>query len=244
MKQIRRTKRQPGEPKPSDFWRTPRALFVALHAEFGFHLDLAADTENHLVDRWLGPGGLAENALTVPWTDYGRRGFANPPYSSDLIAPFLAKFAQEAEAGFTTVALTPCTPDTRWWQLTQHASEIREIPHRVGYLKADGVKKTGAMFASAVLVFRPQLDEIRTVVAAAGSLFALAICAVVVAAVLVRGLRLVLARIEVARRRRWWRQTEARRRTDARARLWADHLDRIHADAYREHRGSRAERES
>lgn len=161
MKRIQRVRRVPGEAKASDFWRTPRALFLALHAEFGFHLDLAANAEDRLLDRWLGPGGLAENALTVPWTDYGRRGFANPPYSSDLIAAFLAKFAQEAEAGFTTVALTPCTPDTRWWQLTQHASEIREIPHRVGYLKADGVTKTGAMFASAVLVFRPQPGVLR-----------------------------------------------------------------------------------
>lgn len=74
---------------------------------------------------------------------------------------------------------------------------------------------------------------------------ALLLWALLIVAVLVRGLRVVLARIEVARRRRWWRQAEARRRvpTDARARLWADHLDRIHADAYREHRGSRAERD-
>jgi len=158
---LRRVKRQPGAPKPSDHWRTPRDLFLALHAEFGFQIDLAADEANHLLERWLGPGGLAPDALRVAWTDYGRRGFLNPPYSSALIAACMTKAAAEARAGFTTVALTPYTPDTQWWQQTRHAAEIREIPHRVPYLKADGVTKTGAMFPSAIVVFRPQPGVVR-----------------------------------------------------------------------------------
>lgn len=160
-KQIRRTKHTPGQPKASDHWRTPRDLFLALHAEFGFQVDLAANAQDRLVDRWLGPDGLAPDALTVSWSEFGRRGFLNPPYSSALIAAFMAKAAAEAREGFTTVALTPYTPDTQWWQQTQHAAEIREIPHRVPYLKADGVTKTGAMFPSAIVVFRPQPGIVR-----------------------------------------------------------------------------------
>lgn len=57
--------------------------------------------------------------------------------------------------------LVPYTPDTRWWQHTQQAAEIREIPHRVPYLRADGVTKTGAMFASAIVVWRPQPGIVR-----------------------------------------------------------------------------------
>lgn len=161
MKQIRRTPRAPGEPKPSDRWRTEPALFAALHAEFGFQIDLAADTENRLVDRWLGPGGLAEDALAVSWVAYARRGYLNSPYSAGHLDAFLEKAIDEAGHGFTTVALTPCTPDTRWWQLTEWAAEIREIPHRVGYLSPDGQTKAGAMFASAVVVFRPQPGILR-----------------------------------------------------------------------------------
>lgn len=161
-KRLRRTPHVPGAPKSSDHWRTPRDLFLALHVEFGFQVDLAADETNYLVDRrWLGPGGLAPDALAVPWSDFGRRGFLNPPYSSAWIAAFMAKAAAEARRGFTTVALTPYTPDTQWWQQTRHAAEIREIPHRVPYLKSDGITKSGAMFPSAIVVFRPQPGVLR-----------------------------------------------------------------------------------
>lgn len=103
------------------------------------------------------------------------------------------------------------------------------------------------------------MDQIRTFVASAASLFALAVCAVVVAAVLVRGMRETVERVETWRRRRWFRRSV--RRTvvlddnesypannglgflDARAALWRDavarrkagpSLDDIHAAAYRE----------
>lgn len=160
-KRLRRTARVQGQPKASDFWRTPRDLFVALHREFGFQVDLAANANDRLLDRWLGPGGLAEDALTTPWTQHGRRGFLNCPYSSTLIAAFMEKAALEMRAGFTTVMLTPYTVDTRWWQHTQDAAEIREIPHRVKYLRADGVTAAGAMFGSAIVVFRPQPGVVR-----------------------------------------------------------------------------------
>lgn len=161
MKRIRRLKADPGKPKASDHWRTDPKLFAALHAEFGFHVDLAADASNRLLSAWLGPGGLADDALTVRWSDYGSRGFLNPPYSSALIMTFVQKAAAEAGQGFTSVVLTPYTPDTRWWSWTKEASEIREIPHRVKYLKADGTTPAGAMFPSAVVVFRPQPGILR-----------------------------------------------------------------------------------
>jgi DNA (cytosine-5)-methyltransferase 1 len=161
MKRLQRTPRAPGAPKASDGWRTPRALFLALHAEFNFQIDLAASPQDRLLDRWLGPGGLAPDALAAPWTHFARRGFLNPPYSSALIRVFLEKAATEAARGFTSVCLTPYTPDTQWWQSTAAAVEIREIPHRVPYLRADGVTKAGAMFPSAIIVFRPQPGLVR-----------------------------------------------------------------------------------
>lgn len=166
MKQITRTASVEGEPKASDLWRTPPELFAALDAEFAFTVDLAASLENALCDCFLGPGagpGLSEDALAVSWVDenLGRRGFLNPPYSAKLIVRFVEKAAREAAAGFMTVALLPCDPSTRWWQFTRSAVEIREIPHRVGYLKADGTTKAGAMFPSCVVVFRPQPGIVR-----------------------------------------------------------------------------------
>lgn len=159
---IRRTSAVPGQPKASNEWRTPRACFDALDDEFDFGIDLAATAENALCAQWLGPGSLlAEDALAVTCIGglvdtFGLTAFLNPPYSSDLIAPFLAKAVEEAAIGMVIVALVPYTPDVRWWAHVEHATEIRRIPHRVPYLQADGTTKAGAMFPSCVAVFRPQ----------------------------------------------------------------------------------------
>ena len=161
MKRIQRAASVPGQPKASDLWRTPPALFAALDAEFGFDIDLAANAENHLCPRWLGPGGLAEDALAVRWADYGRVGFLNCPYSMDLIRRFMPYAARQGH-DMTIVSLTPHDSSTIWWdQSMRWAVEIRELPHRVPYLRADGASKAGAMFSSAVAVFRPQPGILR-----------------------------------------------------------------------------------
>lgn len=157
--------------KASDEWRTPTALFEALDREFAFWLDLAATSDNKLVDAYLGPGSAhGEDALAVSWMDvymsagfsmHEPAGFLNPPYSAALIGPFMRKAAEEAVAGFTTVALVKYDPSTRWWEWTRSASEIREIKGRVPFTQADGTTKAGAMFPSAVVVFRPQPGIVR-----------------------------------------------------------------------------------
>lgn len=73
----------------------------------------------------------------------------------------MRKAAEEARHGFTTVALVKYDPSTLWWGATRSAVEIREIPGRVPFLKADGTSAAGAMFPSAVVVFRPQPGVMR-----------------------------------------------------------------------------------
>jgi len=157
---LKRTPQVPGEVKISDLWRTPRPMFEALDAEFGFDIDLAADANNHLCSRWLGPGGLAEDALAVRWADFGRVGWLNKPYSTELILRFMEALARHGQE-MTIVALHPLDPSTEWWEFTRWAVEIREMPHRVPYLKADGVTPAGAMFSSVVSIYRPQPGIIR-----------------------------------------------------------------------------------
>ncbi len=179
MKRIQRAASVPGQPKASDLWRTPPALYAALDAEFGFGVDLAASADNRLHSRFLGPGSvIGEDALSVGWASrqeqaYRDRaeeeptslvgpGFCNPPYSAALIKRFARKVAEEAAAGFTTVMLVKLDPSTQWWAWMRFAVEIREIDHRVPFLAADGVTKAaGAMFPSAVVVFRPQPGILR-----------------------------------------------------------------------------------
>lgn len=165
---LQRTVMPEGGVKESDLWRTPRLCYNALNQEFQFHVDLAASGNDHLHPTWwlglsssFGEPCAFVDALDRPWIDLfpgegHRRGFLNPPYSSQIIGPFMEKAAYEASLGFLTVALVPDTPDTKWYRCTEWATEIRHIPHRVPYLKADGTTKAGAMFPSCVVVFRPQ----------------------------------------------------------------------------------------
>jgi phage N-6-adenine-methyltransferase len=156
-KTITRAAAVDGVERESDLWRTERACFEALHDEFGFDVDLAADASNHLLPTWMGPGAEDSDALKVAWGSRWRRGYVNPPYSQGSIARFLERAIAEASLRrFTTVALIPDTHDTGWYRLLDAAAEIRRIPHRVKYVKADGRTLAGAMFPSCVAVFRYQ----------------------------------------------------------------------------------------
>ena len=98
--------------KESDCWGTPKEFYAKLNAEYRFTLDAAADGSNHLCDRWLGPGGLCDDGLSVDWG--GERVWLNPPYS--LATEFLAhavKQSNENEVG--SVILLPSRTDTRWF---------------------------------------------------------------------------------------------------------------------------------
>ena len=160
MKIITRTARIPGAEKASDRWRTPRPCFDALDREFAFDLDCAADAENRLCPAWLGPGGLAEDALSVRWRAYGRVGWLNMPYSTELIYRFMRHLVEQSRE-MTIVALHPSDPSAQWWQFTRAAVEIRDIPHRLSYGKPDAQHSVTAMFPSAVTVWRPQSGLVR-----------------------------------------------------------------------------------
>lgn len=98
--------------KVADLWGTPRDFFKRLHDEHQFTIDAAADEYNHQVDRWFGPGGIAEDALTVSWA--GEKVWLNPPYS--LAANFVEKAYRESkEHGVESVILLPSRTDTRWF---------------------------------------------------------------------------------------------------------------------------------
>lgn len=118
-------------------WRTPDACFAALHQEFRFDLDAAADAASTKVPQaWFGPGSpLAENALVTPWdyAGWGTRVFLNPPFSRQKIREFrragrhdqarvydiaewAAKCWHESQKGSTIVGLFPFAPQTAWYR--------------------------------------------------------------------------------------------------------------------------------
>ena len=98
--------------KATDLWETPDELFEQFHRTQKFTLDAAADESNHKLDRWFGPGGIAEDALSVDWT--GERVWLNPPYSQ--AKEFLAKAVHEQIMnGVPSCVLVPSRTDTKWF---------------------------------------------------------------------------------------------------------------------------------
>jgi hypothetical protein len=118
-------------------WRTPKPLFDALHREFDFTLDGAADETNHLLPRWLGPGSaINEDALDAALTPAvlaNERIFVNWPYSVKharlrrKAGDELGARALEIEnwmawawsislVGGLVVAVTPASVQTEYWR--------------------------------------------------------------------------------------------------------------------------------
>jgi len=115
-------------------WKTPKALYAELNAEFGFNFDPC-------------PSQHTFDGLTVEW---GRSNFCNPPYGRD-IGNWLHKGFSEWQKGKTVVFLIPSRTDTKWWhEVVMKATEIRFIK---GRLKFDD-QPNPAPFPSAVVVFR------------------------------------------------------------------------------------------
>lgn len=122
----------------SQDWRTPRAIYQTLDAEFGFTLDPC-------------PLGSETDGLSTDWS--GQVVFVNPPYND--VSPWIKK-AFETE-GATTVCLVASRTDTAWWHdYAMKASEIRFIRGRIRF-EQHGKRANGsgtAPFPSAIVVFR------------------------------------------------------------------------------------------
>ena len=143
-------------------WSTPLDLFNQLNAEFDFGLDAAANDANHKCERWLGPGGVAPDAL-VPDAHWGRLAqgkavWLNPPYGRDVGRWIDKAWWASHHHGVTVVMLLPARTDTKWFHdiVVPLATEIRFLQ---GRLKFSGAK-AGALFPSMVVVFRAPVDGV------------------------------------------------------------------------------------
>jgi hypothetical protein len=115
-------------------WKTPRALYQALDAEFCFDYDPC-------------PVRPKIDGLESDWR---KVNFVNPPYGRE-ITKWIQKGYEESLKGKIVVFLLPSRTDTRWWHdYIMKANEIRFIR---GRLKFDD-QKNPAPFPSAIVVFR------------------------------------------------------------------------------------------
>jgi len=123
-------------------WATPRNLFDAYDAEFGFTTDVFAVPENAKCERYFTPemDGLAQEWTGVCWM--------NPPYGRGIGA-WIRKAWESAQTGATVVCLIPARTDTAWWHDYASRGEVRFLRGRVKF----GGAKWNAPFPSAIVIF-------------------------------------------------------------------------------------------
>lgn len=115
-------------------WKTPKAVYQILDAEFNFDYDPC-------------PINPKVDGLKSEW---GRSNFVNPPYGREL-PKWIEKGFEQWMKGSLVVFLIPSRTDTRWWHhYCMKASEIRFIK---GRLKFDDYKNS-APFPSAIVIFK------------------------------------------------------------------------------------------
>lgn len=118
-------------------WRTPKALYQGLDAEFGFDFDPC-------------PVNPKFDGLNVEWHQCN---FVNPPYGRQ-IGKWIDKGWKEYQKGKTVVFLIPSRTDTKWWhQYCMKATEIRFIKGRLHF----DDQKSPAPFPSAIVIFKANI---------------------------------------------------------------------------------------
>lgn len=130
-------------------WSTPPDLFARLSAEFGgFTLDPCATPESALCPTFY---TREDDGLAKPWSG---QVFMNPPYGKS-IGRWMAKAWEESRRGALIVCLVPARVDTAWWHDYATRGEIRFLKGRIRFANA----KSSAPFPSAVVIFRPPVDD-------------------------------------------------------------------------------------
>lgn len=119
----------------SDDWRTPKAVYDALDAEF------------HFTDDPCPLGGATNgNGLLREW---GERVFMNPPYSKP--GPWCEKALMESRNGKIVVGLLRDDRSTAWyWDYVHGKAEERPIRGRLRF----GDSGKPAPFASVIVIWR------------------------------------------------------------------------------------------
>ena len=114
-------------------WKTPKAFYQALDAEFRFDFDPCPPNPNF-------------DGLNVEW---GGVNYVNPPYKH--CAKWIEKGFEEFKKGKICVFLIPSRTDTKYWH--EYCMKAKEIRFIKGRLNFDG-HKNSAPFPSAIVIFK------------------------------------------------------------------------------------------
>ena len=129
-------------------WATPKAIFDPLNQEFGFTLDVCAESWNAKTYYYYTE---PMDALKLRWSGVV---WMNPPYGRE-IKYWIKKAYLSSLEGATVVCLVPSKTDTDWWHDYCLKGEIRFYRGRIHFIDRNG-KSGRPRFASALVIFRPK----------------------------------------------------------------------------------------
>ena len=124
-------------------WQTPDSIFLPLHEEFGFTIDVAAVPMNAKIPRFWTP---EDDALRQNWE--GERVWCNPPYGKEQCG-FIEK-AAEKKADISVLLLPARTDTAVWHDYIFPLAEVRFLRGRIRFVGAEH----SAPFPSAVCIWR------------------------------------------------------------------------------------------
>ncbi len=149
----------PDEGESNDERYTPSSLYLPLHKEFGFTLDVCATDESAKCRRYF---TKAEDGLKQPWS--GQRAWCNPPYSD--IEPWLSK-AWSSNADLVVMLIPATRTEQPFWQqwVEPHRDKVwanwdfstRFLPGRIRFGhpgNPEGVGVGSPMFGCVLLIWR------------------------------------------------------------------------------------------
>lgn len=129
-------------------WETPDDFFQYWNRALKFTLDGAANETNHKVDRWCGPGGIAEDGLFHDWQ--GEIVWLNPPYGRELPKWVEKARVEGTKSGTIVICLIPARTDTKWAH--DNLWQARHIFLLKGHLKFVGAEHS-APFPSMIVYY-------------------------------------------------------------------------------------------
>lgn len=132
----------------TDEWATPQDFFDDLDREFGFTLDVCADSKNAKCDHFFTreQDGLVQGWNGVCWM--------NPPYGRGITEKWMKKAYEESKKGSLIVCLVPSRTDTKWFHNYAIRGEIRFVKGRLKF----GGAKNPAPFPSMIVIFGGEKD--------------------------------------------------------------------------------------
>jgi phage N-6-adenine-methyltransferase len=112
---------KPGKSR-QDF-ATPRPFLDAVEKRFGpIRVDLAAHQDNHVVERWFGPGSADVDAFAMDWAALAGVLWLNPPFAD--IEPWAKKAREDGERGARVTMLVPAAVGSNWFARHVHHNAL------------------------------------------------------------------------------------------------------------------------